>query len=754
MKITNVFRAIAALALTLVSLPAFAQCLDWRQETTARVVGHSIAHDTDRGFPVMFGGYTGNGFLNTTAEWDGAAWRVRKTVNSPSPRAGAMMAYDSTRKVVVLFGGDSDGFTYFNDTWEYNGINWTLKSIPGAKPATRTEGAMVYDAARGVIVLFGGQTDVAQYGDTWEYNGSTWTQVPTSGPTARFNHAMVYDSINSRTLLFGGWALFANNETWSYDGSSWTQLAPTTFPPHLYAHAAAFDPTLGAMVVNGGINSSYVANPQTWAFDGTNWSLSTSAQNPAARAFHAMTYDHNAERIVMHGGIGTDTWTWSFGNWTRADLGMPGVRTHGAFTYDTNRDVAVLYGGYNGNASPELWEWDGRAWSLRSSSGGPGGVFATPMDFHSGINQSVIAVGGTDSNMDTWGWDGSAWNLLDSNGPPNRGSHFLAYDPARDRLVVFGGNDNTGNLGDTWEWDGSSWTLASTTGPSPRWSGAMVYSPAHGGIVLYGGTPGSPTYADTWVWNGTVWTEIAGANQPGPRVGHVMTYHAARGSVVLFGGPFVNTAWELVGTAWVSIPHVSTPPSGRWLSMMCYDPNAQQALLFGGSASGSPGWQNDLWGFGSPVRVVHNPKDARADLGETVKFTVTADGQSGLTYRWRKNGVDLSNGSGVSGATTRTLTLTPNDLDDYTGYSCAVTGSCGTIVSAEAQLRSNCAADFNLDGEADILDLLDFLDSFGQCEGQPAPCAPLGIEADLNGDTIIDIVDFLDFLDAFGTGCD
>ncbi|MBX3318117.1 MAG: hypothetical protein KF902_14770 [Phycisphaeraceae bacterium] len=66
-----------------------------------------------------------------------------------------------------------------------------------------------------------------------------------------------------------------------------------------------------------------------------------------------------------------------------------------------------------------------------------------------------------------------------------------------------------------------------------------------------------------------------------------------------------------------------------------------------------------------------------------------------------------------------------------------------------------CASDVNGDGESDILDFLDFFDSFGECSGLPGPCAGgSGVDADYNGDTLVDILDFLDFLDAFGTGCD
>ena len=48
-------------------------------------------------------------------------------VNAPSVRWAGMMAYDSARKRVVLFGGTTTGFqsTTLNDTWEYDGKDWT-----------------------------------------------------------------------------------------------------------------------------------------------------------------------------------------------------------------------------------------------------------------------------------------------------------------------------------------------------------------------------------------------------------------------------------------------------------------------------------------------------------------------------------------------------------------------------------------------------------------------------------------------------
>ncbi len=67
---------------------------------------------------------------------------------------------------------------------------------------------------------------------------------------------------------------------------------------------------------------------------------------------------------------------------------------------------------------------------------------------------------------------------------------------------------------------------------------------------------------------------------------------------------------------------------------------------------------------------------------------------------------------------------------------------------------TSCPVDVNGDTVGgDILDFLDFIDSFASCENQPAPCAG-AVDPDYNGDTFVDILDFLDFIDTFSRGCD
>ena len=81
--------------------------------------------------------------------------------------------------------------------------------------------------------------------------------------------------------------------------------------------------------------------------------------------------------------------------------------------------------------------------------------------------------------------------------PPARRGHAMAYDAIRQQTVLFGGLDQTGQpdaLGDTWIWNGTSWSEDRGNGPPDRYGHAMAYDIARNEIVVFGGTNGSPTY--------------------------------------------------------------------------------------------------------------------------------------------------------------------------------------------------------------------------------------------------------------------
>lgn len=86
----------------------------------------------------------------------------------------------------------------------------------------------------------------------------------------------------------------------------------------------------------------------------------------------------------------------------------------------------------------------------------------------------------------------------------------------------------------------------------------------------------------------------------------------------------------------------------------------------------------------APV-ITDQPTMQTVNLTQTATFSVTATG-TGLTYQWRRNGVNLVNGGRISGATSPTLTITNTQLIDTGFYTVRVTRNPSFVISNEAQL--------------------------------------------------------------------
>ena len=79
--------------------------------------------------------------------------------------------------------------------------------------------------------------------------------------------------------------------------------------------------------------------------------------------------------------------------------------------------------------------------------------------------------------------------------------------------------------------------------------------------------------------------------------------------------------------------------------------------------------------------------------GSGVSFSVTATGIAPLSYQWQKDGVNLTDGGSITGATTATLTITGVIESDEGGYRCVVSNSLGIDTSNAAMLtvgKSQC----------------------------------------------------------------
>jgi hypothetical protein len=293
---------------------------------------------------------------------------------------------------------------------------------------------------------------------------------------------MAYDPAIGKLVLFGGDEINSLGDTWTYDGRSWAQQHPATSPPARAGAAMAYDPAIGKLVLYGGvgINEGSVFT-DTWTYDGETWTqvgLAVPLQQqhptsePAVWGYISMAYDPDLGKLFVFGtpkangpSARFETWTYNGTTWTRASPAgsPPGQEPEGPVVYDAALKKFVLYTDFQGpSGGGETWTYDGTAWA----------------------KQAAARISNLTEDM------------------------AMAYNPATGQTVVFGGFGfdpmQRGSAGPptdaTRTYDGTTWTNQSPpTAPSPRYRTVMAYDPALNGLVLFGGDSGGQL-ADTWTY--------------------------------------------------------------------------------------------------------------------------------------------------------------------------------------------------------------------------------------------------------------
>ncbi len=119
-------------------------------------------------------------------------------------------------------------------------------------------------------------------------------------------------------------------------------------------------------------------------------------------------------------------------------------------------------------------------------------------------------------------------------------------------------------------------------------------------------------------------------------------------------------------------------------------------------------------GVASPPAITDPPDDQTIEEYTNVVFTVVASGTSPLSYQWRRNGVNLTTGGNIYGATTATLVLLYVPANQAGHYDVVVTNGCGPVTSPAAHLVVNTGfgagrGDLNCDGSVDFGDINPFV---------------------------------------------
>ncbi len=206
---------------------------------------------------------------------------------------------------------------------------------------------------------------------------------------------------------------------------------------------------------------------------------------------------------------------------------------------------------------------------------------------------------GVTRNGTTLEWDGVRRTWLDRTPaitPTARAGAGFAFDAARDVCVLFGGSDFGGAVADMWLWDGDRWELVAASGPSGRLYASMAYDPKGKRTLVFGGRSNTgAVLGDMWSWDGTAWTELQPQVLPPKRERAQMAYDELRGEMVLVGGvdgsPKADT-WLFDGTAWRAGPVL---PEGRFAGQLAWDASRGVLALLGGSGTMDRVWDGTQW---------------------------------------------------------------------------------------------------------------------------------------------------------------
>lgn len=578
-----------------------------RAEPLLRRLEPTLTDQPTRGRVLLYGGWTTDGILADTWEWDGIGWIRRVPAENPGPRFSASATFDTAQGRALLFGGLGRTAPQLElaptGLWEWNGTSWA-RVLTRTTPAARVGASLVWDDTGNRAWMFGGGTGIERSAaseltnpsdELWMFDGNEWSQIPKAGawPSARSTSSATWDRARGRMVMHGGYTRLGiadgflaaspdafQSDTWDWDGTTWTAWADGALANEQGAPALAFDPVGNSVTLVAETPFASGSSAILYRGDGTRWS--------AGPARPLVDLDYDPADLAKPARSGTLAFAKS--TWSSANGGFLGVS-----------GLEILGGLPLGSLYQHDWvaTWDG-GWKRYDASldlektGSPGTA---------SLGGNVFVFGGVARNSTSNGfhfWDGGRWAGVVPSGelPPVRRDPGMAA--LGDRIVVFGGRSGTARLKDTWVWTRTPgaamtgvWTnvTPASGGPAARYGMMMIALGDR--IVMFGGeAQDGSALADTWSFEGTTWTKLAPALSPSAR----RTANCglgADGVIRLVGGATdVNGSLTIVADFWTFAFVGNTPTwskvaedtgTHRRRAGVATDPARGLTLLYGGS---------------------------------------------------------------------------------------------------------------------------------------------------------------------------
>src|ERR1043166_756037 len=366
---------------------------------------------------------------------------------------------------------------------------------------------------------------------------------------------------------------------------------------------------------------------------------------------------------------------WDGTNWFALGSGIAGsiYRPHVATLALLNGElyaggIFLTAGGITAN---HIAKWNGTNWSA-VGSGMNNGVYmlaAAGSDLYAGGD--FTTAGGSSANHIAK-WNGTGWSALGAG----MNSVVSALAMLGSDLYAGGTFTNAGGIvaNGIAKWNGSSWS-ALTPGLVKKDSSSTLYvsSLSVSGSDLYvGGSfrTAVGTITNVAKWNGSSWFDLGWRDEDVWMLAASGTDLYVIGDFWTAGGIAVNLIARWNGTSWSALHSGITGAFGGW------DYPYLRTLATSG---------NDVYVGGSFLRAGDYAANCIAkwngDDWVALVFPPPA-----FTFQWQFNGVNLTNGGGISGAHLPTLTMKNAQVSQAGNYRVAVSSTNSTVFSSSALL--------------------------------------------------------------------
>jgi hypothetical protein len=662
---------------------------------------------------------------NFIARWDGTSWfPLGSGMSVGNPSDVYALAVLPNGHLIAGGGFSNAGGTDVNRIARWDGSNWFALgsgiSIGGAAFSGTIRALAVRSNGD---LLVGGDFDTAggaPANNVAVWNGSNWSPLAQGIPASNSVRTLLQQPdgvlVTGGNFSVAGTNPVANIARW--DGSAWQRFGSGL--THEVAAWAMFDDGKGAALYAGGQN-------------------------------------------IAPGGIGK----WDGIEWTSLGSGTDGF-IEALAVFDDGNGPALYAGGQFSTAGGlpvnHIAKWNGGAWSQVGSLGA-GGIYALAV-FDDGNGPALYAGGALAVNSTSYNiarWDGSTWSDVD--GGINAPVYDMAvYQGPSPRLYAGGFFGSAGGIPayDVAGWDGFNWyALGPGTSTYPELATA-----SNGDLLAApGALPGGAAISR---WNGSTWSSFPSVPNSTPDTILVMPNDdvIAGGTFTQAGGVVVNNIARWNGAAWSALG----PGLDNHVSSLYTLPNDD--LVASGAFTSVAGNPSAYWARWTEIPT---PWIARQPQMQTIAINATAtlssapaNGYSGVSYQWQRNGADIADGpsgasagggtvSGASGTLTSptyasfaTLTIDDAQTSDSGDYTVVFTNACGAATSDPAALLiCGCGlADVNCDDAVDLSDLATLLSNFGRQDNPPRSAG------NLDGDSDVDLADLTALLSSFGVPCD